>query len=459
MLNPRRKANLLSVATAISLSVFGGSCLAATSADDITSSIIKARVLSPGTQLKARVQGEQAMISTFRNERADDKDCKIEALLVGKTVFEIPGTNITSVTTYFYNSKSPSEFKGVTIRSSDVKAFTSGQVGQDELLSSIEIKSGKVQDAATAIESRMMLAASARRDFQIVDKGEELEVSCKTPPLSEDEYKIEAYRIAQIAVSFAGENSTAKRVQVMFFDPSDRGKFKQVSITLANLANVQRQLMAALSSLSFTEGVSKVAARDLVPSDGNLLAERKALLDRIKGLEDKGVGVAPFVQAFQSVDAKVSQVSESVLAADIKRLNETISEQEKRYADAKSFAPVKDKTATESTTGVAKTSGGDIVQPRTNPPIIRYALNYFPILISSVLNNPMEYMATCKADFEKKLSAELKTPTKAESDIRWAHGLFYFSECLKANKRPEEAKKFEDMARTVALTAKPLVKK
>lgn len=451
MLNPRRKAHLLSVATAVSLSIFGGSCLAATTADDITSSINKARVLAPGTQIKARVQGEQAMISTFRNERADDKDCKIEALLVGKTIFDIPGSGITSVSVYFYNSKSPSEFKGVTIRSSDVKAFTSGQVGQDELLSSIEIKSGKVQDAATAIESRMMLAASARRDFQIVDKGEELEVSCKMPALSEDEYKMEAYRIAQIALNFAGDKSVAKRVQVLFFDPSEKGKYKSVSIALANLTNIQRQLAAALSTLSFTEGVSKIAARDLVPSDGALQTERKALLERIKGLEDKGVGVAPFIQAFQSIDSKVSQVAETALAADIKRLNETITEQEKRYADAKTHKPVKDGKGEDTSSGPS-TVVGEIVTPKPKPPISQWALNYFPMPVSSILHNPSQYLATCKERFEKE------THAKAETDIRWAHALFWFSEVLKANSRVDEGKRFEDQARAVALTAKPVKK-
>lgn len=452
MLNPRRKANLLSVATAISLSIFAGPCLAAVSADDIASSINKARVLAPGTQIRAKVQGEQALISTFRNERADDKDCKIEALLVGKTVFEIPGSGITSCSVYFYNSKSPSEFKSVTIRSSDVKAFTSGQVGQDELLSSIEIKSGKVQDAATAIESRMMLAASARRDFQIVDKGEELEVSCKMPALSEDEYKMEAYRIAQTALNFTGDKSTAKRVQVLFFDPAEKGKYKSVSIALANLSNIQRQLVAALSTLSFTEGVSKVAAKDLQPVEGSLLAERKALLDRVKGLEDKGVGVAPFIQAFQSIDAKVSTASEVALAADIKRLNETITEQEKRYADAKTHKPVKDGKGGEEGGPSGPVQIGEIVTPKPKPPISQWALNYFPMPVSSILHNPSQYLATCKERFEKE------THARAETDIRWAHALFWFSEVLKANSRVDEGKRYEDQARAVALTAKPAKK-
>ncbi|MDZ4837739.1 MAG: hypothetical protein SGJ27_28470 [Candidatus Melainabacteria bacterium] len=452
MLTRCRKANLIGIATAISLSLFSGSCLAATTADDIASSINKARVLAPGTQIKARVQGEQALISTFRNERADDKDVKIEALLVAKTVFEIPSSSITSVSVYFYNSRQPSEFKTVTIRSSDVKAFTSGQVGQDELLSSIEIKSGKVADAATAIESRMMLAAAARRDFQIVDKGEEIEVSCKMPALSDDDYKLEAFKIAQTAVNFYGDKVAAKRVNVLFFDPAERGKFKQVSISLANMSNVQRQMLAALSSLSFTEGVSKVGARDIVPVDGNLLAERKSLLERIKGLEDKGVGVAPFVQAFQSIDSKVATATEAVLAADIKRLNDTVSEQEKRYANAKTQKPVKDKTD-DPAPSTSSTQVGDIVTPKPKPPISQWALNYFPMPVSSILHNPTQYLGTIKERFERESKA------KAEGDIRWAHALFWFSEVLKANNRADEGKRFEDQARAVALTAKPVGKK
>lgn len=436
-----RRANFLTIATAVSFLLMQPASAAVT-AEQITSAINKAKVLAPGTQMKVRVQGEQASISTFRNERADDKDSKIDALLLGKSVFEIPGSGITSIVVYFYNTRNANEYRAVTIRAGDVKAFEAGAVGQDELLSSIEIKSGKVQDAATAIESRMMLSAAARRDFQTVDRGEEIEVSCKMPQLSDEEYKYEAFKIASTALDFIGANSAAKRILVTFYDPTERGKYKQVVISLNNIAAIQKQVASAFASMQLNAGVSKLTSKDIDISEGPLLAERTALLGRIRGLEEKGVGVAPFLSAFQGIDGRASTADPAVLSKEIARLDATISEQEKAYSSAKSlkFSKGEDK-------GGSGKSGRDIPdqpkEPKAQGKVSRWALGFFPMILTNILRDPDGYLADCKQKFEKEAKHA------AEDDPRYPLALMWFSESLKLNNFPEDAKRFENQARTL----------
>jgi hypothetical protein len=435
------RASFLSIATAISFLIIQPPAMAAVTADQVTNAINKAKILAPGTQMKVRVQGEQASISTFRNERADDKDSKIDALLLGKTVFEIPGSGITSIVVYFYSTRAANEYRAVTIRSGDVKAFDSGAMGQDELLSSIEIKSGKVQDTATAIESRMMLSAAARRDFQTVDRGEEIEVSCKMPQLSDDEYKYEAYKIASTALDFIGSNSAAKRIMVTFYDPAEKGKFKQVVISLNNIATIQKQVAAAFGSMQLNQGVSKLTSRDIDVSEGPLQAERTALLARIRGLEEKGVGVAPFLSAYQGIDGRASTADPAVLSKEIQRLDATISDQEKAYASAKTLKFSKG----EEKTSAAK-PGREVAEPKepkSQGKVSRWALGFFPLIATNIIRDPEGYLADCKRKFE----AEAKKP--AEDDPRYMLALMWFSEVLKANNFPEDAKKYESQARTL----------
>jgi len=445
VLDRARRASFLGIATAVSLLLMQNPAMAAASAEKITQVIGKAKILAPGTQLKVRVQGEQASISTFRNERADDKDSKIDALLIGKTIFDMPGSGITNVVVYFYSTKAASEYKAVTIRTGDVKSFDAGQMSQDELLSSIEIKSGKVQDAATAIESRMMLSAAARRDFQTVDRGEEIEVSCKMPPLSDDEYKFEAYRIASTALEVAGEGASAKRVKVTFYDPTEKGKYKQVTISLNNMQSIQRQVAAAFNSMQLNAGVSKLSARDAEPSEGPLLTERTALLARIQGLEDKGVGVAPFVQAYQGLDAKVGQIEAAELQKEVARLSENLKEQELLYEKAKTLKFSKPETKVEAKPG-RDLSGTK--EPKAKSAISKWALGYFPLLASDICRDPDAYLAECKRRFDQE-AAQNKKP-KYDQDPRSAHALMWFALVLRENNFNEDAQRYENEARSQA---------
>lgn len=443
-----RMARLIGVATAMSMFLSSSvACFAAVTPEEASKAINKAAILAPGTDIKVRVGGDSVAVSTFRNRNANDKDTKIEALLIAKTIFEIQGNTASLVTTYFYNNMQPNQFRSVSVKTSDVKAFESGSMGQDELLSSLQLKADSIKDPASMIETRLMMAAAARRDMTIIDKGEEVEISCKMPVLSDADYKLEAFRMANAASGLQDVGEKTKRVRVMFFDPSVKGSYKEIAVATANLDSIKRQLDQAFSSLVVSKGEARIFAKDIEPDPGALLTERTALLNRIKGLEEKGVGVAPFVVAYQGIEAKLgSGAKEEELQADIKRLSTSLESQEKSYAAAKAFKPSKGAGETKPTTEEASSGDvGNAKKAKSKGNVNRWALGFFPMPEAEVLKNPDAFLAECKAKLEPKIGGK-----KAEAYEKWPYALMWTAEVLKANDRAGEAVKYEQQARVLA---------
>lgn len=123
--------------------------IAAVTADDLVKVVEKAKILSPEYQVRASVGAGEAQISTYRNPKAGDKDCKIDAVLIAKEVMQADPSGITRVIVRFYDTTNVSRFREVSVRQGDVKAFGSRQMSPDELLSSIDIRIGDVNAGRT----------------------------------------------------------------------------------------------------------------------------------------------------------------------------------------------------------------------------------------------------------------------------------------------------------------------
>jgi hypothetical protein len=102
-----RKINSLALATLLSIGLSSGlqySAQAAVTVNQIVKAVDQAKILANGTGVRAAINGSEVYISTYRNTRANDNDCKIEALLIAKTTIDLAPTDIGRVTVYFYNS-------------------------------------------------------------------------------------------------------------------------------------------------------------------------------------------------------------------------------------------------------------------------------------------------------------------------------------------------------------------
>jgi hypothetical protein len=134
LIKPYRQARLLTMVLTVSMSLTLISSIkipalaASFSLTDaeVVNALEKAKILAPSIRLNARVSPDEVIIATYKNPKAEDKDCKIDAVLIAKAVMDLAPGEVPRVTVYFYSSSTLSKYKQVEVTAGDVKAFASG---------------------------------------------------------------------------------------------------------------------------------------------------------------------------------------------------------------------------------------------------------------------------------------------------------------------------------------------
>jgi len=82
-----------------------------------SSDALKASLLKANCSTKHRADhsadpehSDYVLVSTFLQQSATDSDCKIDALLIAKTVMELAGADVTRVTVSFFSTKDLSTY-------------------------------------------------------------------------------------------------------------------------------------------------------------------------------------------------------------------------------------------------------------------------------------------------------------------------------------------------------------
>lgn len=313
--------------------------------DDLAERIEKQKVFAPGTSLSIRRAGAEILISTYRNKLATVDDCKIEALLVAKTIFEAEPAGITRVKTYFYEP-SLNKYREISLSKGDLLSFQSGQISEAELLSSISVKEQQVFDAADSIGDYVSASRSARvnREIKTRIRGQELDILTKAESsVDDDELKLEALKIAERALR-AGQGYS--KVSVIFADPRNRVEDRVVEFDTEQVKTMSKEVNQVVSALPLSKGQGKwlpsqrfkyeyLSVDDLYAGPGLNQTERAAILDRLQKLSATGVGVKTFLHPFLKLEDAAAKGDESEVAQLLKSLNTALDEQEATSASAK----------------------------------------------------------------------------------------------------------------------------
>lgn len=113
----------------------------AQTSETIEQLVNNAKILPAEYKIRAYVKGPEATIVTYRNAKAIDQDCKIDAILIAQKVMEAY-KSIAAVRTQFCYINSPSQYDQVEIHAGDVKAFDTGGLTKQRLLDSLPISKG-----------------------------------------------------------------------------------------------------------------------------------------------------------------------------------------------------------------------------------------------------------------------------------------------------------------------------
>ncbi len=180
----------------------------ALSGADVVAAIDKAKVLDASIRVNAQVTPEVIYISTYKNPKANDRDCKIEAVLLAKTVMELDN-KIPRVEIRFYSQNALSRFKKISVSAGDVKAFAAGTMQEDQLLNSLVLAEEETRDPNVRATSHLQENQYARRKREVSSRINKnvLEVSAGLDPTLEDVYlKAEALRLAEKAFEAVGDD-------------------------------------------------------------------------------------------------------------------------------------------------------------------------------------------------------------------------------------------------------------
>lgn len=100
--------------------------------------IRQAKIIDPHTSFSVDMPGnEEARIILGRNLKASDEDCKIDAILLAKTLMEAFPGQLVRVKAIFTTPNQDSS--QITVTVGDIKSFKSGQLDKKALLDSIEL--------------------------------------------------------------------------------------------------------------------------------------------------------------------------------------------------------------------------------------------------------------------------------------------------------------------------------
>lgn len=330
MVLSRTRMAMLACGAALWLSL---PAMAALNSSDVVNAIKKAQFLDESIQLNARIDGDQILVSTFRNPHYTEGDLKIDAIMIAQAVLDV-SPSAARITTYFYGTDL-SQYQEVSVTAGDVKAFISGGVGKDQLLAGIKVETKKHESNSDKIANQLQSSYFARPDFKVsMQQGSVVEITTPTASwVSDEECKLNALTLAFNSMNALPEGT--RQLKIVMVDPSGKSETRSFTFNTPEVTDMWRSVQSTLGSLVVAKQAPTIDVQSLKVVEGPGKAEREKLLARLKELHKEGVGVAPFVQAFLTIEKNAKAGDEANVIESVKRLEANLVDQEKAMALAK----------------------------------------------------------------------------------------------------------------------------
>jgi len=424
----KQSALIASVLVALSPLLTQSAQAAVPSTEAVKAAISKSNLLDPNFEVVTSVDpanADHVLVSTFLHRSATDRDCKIDSLLIGKTIIDLADGAVSRVTVSFFSTQDLSTYKQVSVKSLDVKAFSAGAVNKDELLKNIDIIMGQTADSPSNLTA-LLRQATMENALQVALADQELDLTAQAD-LSRNELntRLEVLQLAQngLAAAPAGVKTLVVKLQ----DAFERNRFKQVTFDVAELQSMMAKLQVVLNPVAIiTAPVSSVV-------QGAFQGERQKLYTRIASLGKQGVGVQSFVGLFKFIEANVSKNDQAVLRGNIDRLSNALDEQEARMVAVKNRASqLKKEEKEEKVTAALPASTG-----KKHADYVTLGGDEF--IEDRARTDPDEYARLLQSTY-------MTNPVKPALAKRFASGLQRISELMRENHRDADADKFQRWA-------------
>ncbi|MBX9772208.1 MAG: hypothetical protein K2X29_12600, partial [Candidatus Obscuribacterales bacterium] len=113
--------------------------------EEVGKTIKDAHILTPGYDIKPVLTSDSALITSFRNPQASDKDCKVDAVLITRKVIALDPQKFKTVEVYFYDTKNPTQYTKVAVSAEDISRFGAGKLSQAQLMDTVGLVHGQIK--------------------------------------------------------------------------------------------------------------------------------------------------------------------------------------------------------------------------------------------------------------------------------------------------------------------------
>lgn len=283
--------------------------LAGLTAQQLTMALKKCRVLGADAEMGAELhQADKEVIITANcNPKATDRDCKIDAVLIARKLTELDPGAFAKVTVLFYERSNDNNFRKVTVREGEIKAFATHQISQDTLLAEIETQKGFVDPLA---KYRLQSYAQISRSLSALP-GQELDARKQM--------------LARI-LALKEKNVPVHYLLARFFQMEDkvrRGDDSGASQILSGLTCSLEREEANNKDSETASGESSghnaaVSADRQSPAPGLLFPRRLRLAQKIAELKETGRDVSAYERLEREIEFLANTGNRPVLLARIR---------------------------------------------------------------------------------------------------------------------------------------------
>lgn len=119
--------------------------------EEVTKTLKDAHILTPGYDIKPVLTNDSALITSFRNPQASDKDCKVDAVLITRKVIALDPQKFKTVEVYFYETKNPTQYTKMLVTADDINRFGAGKISQAQLMDSVNVSKGQIMAQANPL--------------------------------------------------------------------------------------------------------------------------------------------------------------------------------------------------------------------------------------------------------------------------------------------------------------------
>jgi len=146
--------------------------------EQIIARLKESKLVAADMQVNADVDDERktAVVTTFAKPEAQEKDFKIDAVLIAKEVMALDKDAFAKVRVLFYNKNDLKRYSQVTVRAGDIAAFASGSLKNEMLLDSLDVEksdtvSAQSQQASVIDQTRLDKAQQAMAELSRQNVG------------------------------------------------------------------------------------------------------------------------------------------------------------------------------------------------------------------------------------------------------------------------------------------------